>query len=592
MADTSIAPFEDTLSHEVWHTKFRDPGESKVEEMWWRVANGLAEIEDIKERDKYAKEYFRILSMFNTMAGRILSNTGTDAAGTTPFNCFILGPRLKDHFKNKGVDSMEGIMEMLKEQAITLKSEGGYGTNLSHLRPRGAFIKGIKSESCGPIAFADIWNTVSDTITQGSGMKKDGRAKAAIRKGAMLFVLSVWHPSIIEFIKAKTVKGRLDKFNISVGITDEFMECVDKDDDFDLIFPDTEHPKYNAEWFGDIEDWKRKGYPIVTYQTMKARELYDLIMQSTYTRNEPGVLFLTRANSLNNLWWCENIIGANPCGEQVGPDGLVCNLGSLNLVNYVNSDRSDWDYEALGRDIPLHIRMLDAVNSVGKAPLDIQTENIHNKRRIGQGILGFGSAMMLLKVRYGSPKCIELTEKFAKFWANTAYKADALLAKEKGTFPLYDKEKYLQSQYLKCLDQDTIDLIKKYGMRNSHVISVAPTGNCQTIDTEIRTLNGIMSIKDIFDLCSELKENPESLVEGTWFNLSKPLKIPTFEGNDVVERIYVNGKRDIKIITLEGKDQKLKSTPNHRYLIKIDEDWADWIEAKDLKPGMKIISVD
>lgn len=835
---SDITPFEDPLSHEVWFTKFRDPSETKVEQMWRRVAKGLASCETTQaDRDLYEEKYYEFLSKFNTMAGRILSNTGTDAAGTTPFNCFILGPRLKDHFKDKGVDSLEGIMEMVKEQAITLKSEGGYGTNLSHLRPRGAFIKGIKSESCGPISFADIWNTVADTITQGSGTKKDKRSKSSIRKGAMMLVLAIWHPSILEFITAKTVGGRLDKFNISVGMTDEFMEAVEKDTTFDLEFPNTEFEKYNAEWFGDITEWKSKGYPVVKYETVKARELYDTIVNSTYNRNEPGILFLTRANKRNNLWYCERIIGTNPCvtgdtlvytteglkrirslvgtnariivdgrfqdtvqvfarniiktgirpvyrlqtkegyyvratadhrimtsagwtrlqdirpgdkihilnsghrgngfgstgsiemgrvlgwtigdgtinhrvhkvilsffgaekreigplfqdhirvlqdgtipaivsipkrdevriqstkiypaleqqgvtavklrvpesvftgnkdmqkgflqslftadggfqgsqakggsirlasisqellegtqqlllnfgiastiyrarrpagyrklpnskrkpkaywcqeqhelvvtkrnmntfaseigflmpykqrllqsyisngkrgtysetylatvesitkhgneevydltepmthsfvangivvhncGEQCGPDGLVCDLGSLNLINYINSDRSDWDYEKLGQDIPVQIRMLDAVNTIGRAPLEIQRENMASKRRVGEGILGFGSAMMIMRVRYGSKKCLDLTEKFAKFWANTAYKASAILAKEKGAFPLYDKDKYLQSEYLKCLDSETIDLIKKHGMRNSHVLSIAPTGS-------------------------------------------------------------------------------------------------------------------
>ncbi len=480
MSDSSIAPFEDQLSHEVWFTKFRDPKETKVEDTWWRVANSLASSETTQEeREKYAKEYYRFLSSFNTVAGRILANAGTDAAGTTPFNCFILGPRLKEHFKHKGIDSLEGIMEMVKEQAITLKSEGGYGTNLSHLRPRGAFIKGIKTESCGPVAFANIWNTVSDTITQGAGVKKDKRSKGSIRKGAMLLCLEIWHPSIIEFIRAKQVKGVLDKFNISVGATDDFMEAVDKDLDFDLIFPNTEFEKYNAEWDGDIESWKKKGYPIVKYQTLKARALYEIIMESTYNRNEPGVLFLTRANKLNNLWYAigARCIGTNPCGEQIGPDGLVCDLGALNLVNYVNDERTDWDYKKLEQDIPIHIRMLDSVNTIGRAPLEIQMESMRNYRRVGEGIMGFGSSMLLLKARYGSKKCIELTEKLAKFWVNTAYKASAMLAKEKGSFPLFDKEKYIQSEFLKCLDPDTIELIKKHGIRNSNVLSIAPTGD-------------------------------------------------------------------------------------------------------------------
>jgi ribonucleoside-diphosphate reductase alpha chain len=468
--------FEDEFARETWGDKTQGPGEDTVAHSWDRIATALVAVETEEDRIRYYQEFLSILAKFNTLGGRIMSNIGINHTTASIFNCYVLNSRIFKHYKKKGIDSMEAIMECLTEQALTLKSEGGYGTNSSFMRPKGAYIAGVRSETPGAVVMLEMWDKQSDIITRGNGERTDERAKKNIRKGAQMVVHEVWHPDIEEFVVAKQTPGRLTKFNMSVGMSDKFMRAVQQDKDWDLIFPDTEHKMYNELWSGDIEAWINAGLPVKVYKTVSAVKLYETIMKSTYNRAEPGILFLDRMNKLNNLKYCERISATNPCGEQPLPDGGICLLGSMNLVNYVNADRTDWDYDTLKKDIAIHVRMLDNVNSIGKAPLDIQNWNIINKRRIGQGILGYGSALMLLKTKYGSKKALKLTESLCKTWANAAYSASAMLAKEKGAFPLYDS-RYLDSEFLKVLEPETIALIKKYGIRNSHILSIAPTGN-------------------------------------------------------------------------------------------------------------------
>jgi len=293
-----------------------------------------------------------------------------------------------------------------------------------------------------------------------------------------MVTMSIWHPSVEEFITAKQTPGRLTKFNMSVLITDAFMKAVENHAPWNLEFPVTDVEQYDAEWDGDLDKWKSKGYPTQVWKTYAdANELWDLIMTSTYNRNEPGVLFVDTINRLNPLHYCEHITATNPCGEQVLPIGAVCLLGSFNLTQYVDLEKGDWDYAKLSHDIPIAVRMLDNVNDITYVPLEIQRENLKGKRRIGLGYMGYGSALFMLKVRYGSERALQLTEDLAKFVINTEYKASALLAKEKGAFPLYDAEKYLKGAFVKSLEPDTIEFITKWGLRNSHLGSIQPTGN-------------------------------------------------------------------------------------------------------------------
>ena len=469
----SDTEFISDFSKEIWHQTYKYHTDSTVNDTHWRIAADLAS--DEVDKEKWAKEFYDALAGFKVMpGGRISSNAGTNLQGTTYINCFVSGP------DGPNQDSIEGIFKALTKAALTLKSEGGYGFCSDFIRPRGAFIYGVGVESPGAIEMLRLWDTMSGVITKGSGKKKSkNEGKNKIRKGAMMVTMSCWHPDVIEFITAKQVEGELTKFNMSVLCTDAFMTAVEKHLPWELIFPDTTFEHYKEEWDGNIATWQEKGYPVIAYKTFTdANDLWDLIMESTYNRNEPGVLFVDRMNHLNNLNYAEHISATNPCGEQILPIGGTCLLGSLNLTQFVNEKRTNWDYEKLAKYIPTFVRLLDNVNDRTLVPLPEQSWNLKNKRRIGIGYLGYGSSLYFMKIRYGSKRAISLTDKLARFVTNECYKASALLAKEKGSFPLYDEEKYLASNFIRqALDPETIDLIKAHGIRNSHLTSIQPTGN-------------------------------------------------------------------------------------------------------------------
>jgi len=822
--------FTNELSLEIYEHTYKY-GDETLETTQKRIADDIASNE--KDKELWSQKFLSILENFKFVpGGRIISNSGTNIKGTTYINCFVSG------FQGENQDSMEGIMSELKRQAMILKSEGGYGFCCDVMRPRGGFIAGIANESPGSVRMLDMWNTQSDVITAGSGKKSSNKeAKQKIRKGAQMVTMSCWNPSIEEFITAKQTPGRLDKFNMSVLITDDFMKAVIENKEWNLIFPDFDKDKetYDKLWDGDIKKWILNGYPIKTWKTYNnANDLWDIIMKSTYNRNEPGVLFVDTMNRLNNLSYCEYISATNPslrkgtkvltsdgifnidelenkkfkvktidgvwsdaecflsgknkklykitlsnnkeifatkehkwpvelkgggwgkittnnlkkgnilpfpknekigltndseylteeygfmlgwlygdgwihnsenrksygflfskdekylsekilnsvnslkkeksnlrdccdgtfdfstgsnelidkftniygiddngeipniiwksndsfiygfidgifsadgcvsdktnrviltnknkkvldsissilsfygiksyilksniknpsfpnhkkydkeyirydllmdwynannfgnifklshlnkqkklqniidrklnrkpnlldkisiksvvetelyedvwdirvyddthtfyisdcitgnCGEQILPTGGVCLLGNLNLTQFINDKRNDWDYDKLGEIIPIAIRFMDNVNDLTYVPLPEQKENLINKRRIGLGILGYGSALLMMKKRYGGDEALELTEKLMSFISNKAYQSSSLLAQEKGSFLLYDANKYLQSNFLKILSKETIDMIKKFGIRNSHLLSVQPTGN-------------------------------------------------------------------------------------------------------------------
>jgi len=459
------------LSEEIFKTTYQYKEES-IEGMWLRVAEKLSEAE--ADSGKYKKDFYSALENFKFVpGGRILSNAGTDYQSTSYINCFVSG------FRGEDQDSMEGIMAELRRQALILKSEGGYGFCCSVMRPRGAMIKGIGSSTPGSVAQLDMWDTQSRVITSGSGLENtEGKKKN--RKGAQMVTAYVWHPDILEFITAKQTEGRLTKFNMSVLLTDKFMEAVLADEDWQLIFPDIEadKPLYKKSWDGDIEGWQKLGGKIIVYKTIPARELYNLIMTSTYNRAEPGCLFIDTVNGMNNLKVIETINATNPCGEQPLPIGGACLLGSINATQFISDDRKDWNYDALEVHIPSIVRLLDNVIDVTFMPLPEQYTEIQNKRRIGIGVTGLGSALMILKVEYGSEESKLLVKKYFEFVTNQIYQASALLAKEKGPFPLWNYKNFLESDFwTQALTSETMDLIKLYGLRNSHLTSVQPTGN-------------------------------------------------------------------------------------------------------------------
>lgn len=459
------------LSQEIFESTYQFDGET-VTGMWQRVANELASIE--KEKDLWANRFYDTLSDFKFIpGGRILSNAGTGYRGTSYINCFVSG------FRGEDQDSMEGILAELRRQALILKSEGGYGFCASTLRPRGAVIQGIGGSTPGMVKFLDMWDTQSGVITAGSGVETmEGKKK--IRKGAQMVTAYCWHPDIEEFITAKQTPGRLTKFNMSVLVTDDFMNAVKNDDNWPLIFPDFVYDKefYKKNWNGDIHKWNTLGGKTRIYKIVRAKDLYDLMMKSAYNRAEPGILFIDTINNNNNLREIEHINATNPCGEQPLPVGGACLLGSINATQFINSAYTDWDYDKLKMHIPSIVRMLDNVVDLTFMPLPEQYEEIKNKRRIGIGVTGLGSALMMMKVEYGSPESLKLIENYFKFTTNIIYRSSSALAKEKTPFPLWNYSNFLQSEFSgRALDEETLWEIAENGLRNSHLISIQPTGN-------------------------------------------------------------------------------------------------------------------
>ena len=466
-------PFVQRLPQQVWMENYKWETDETVWDTFRRVAKYVASVE--KDKKYWEERYYELLSTFKyTPGGRILSNAGTNLKGTTFLNCFVSG------FRGKNQDSISSIYEELARQAKTLASEGGYGCNFDVLRPRGSFVAGIGVETSGTIQFMELWDISSSALTKGSGTSKKGtKGKNKIRKGALMGMLSLWHPAIEEFIVAKQQPGVLTKFNLTVLAPEDFIDAVKKHKPWKLRFPDTTFEKYNDEWDGDIYAWEEKNYPINIWKEYEdANELWDLIMTSTSKRNEPGIAFIDRVNELNNLSYCERINASNPCGEQFLPIKGSCNLGSINLTQYINEKKDGFDTAALKEDIPTIVRFQDSIIDLTNYPLEEQKVEALEKRRCGIGYMGYGSGLYLLKLPYGQDAALKPTEKLIKFITNQAYQASSDLAKEKGSFPLFDCEKYLKSKFVKqALTEATIEKIRQQGLRNSHLTTVAPTGN-------------------------------------------------------------------------------------------------------------------
>jgi len=735
MAIQEGTPFKQHLSQQVWMENYKWETDETVWDTFRRVARFVASVE--KDKKQWEEKYYKLLSEFKYIpGGRIISNAGTGLKKTTLINCYVSG------FRGERQDSVESIYQELGRQACILASEGGYGCNFDVLRPKGSFVNGIGVETSGVLHFMNIWDTSSDTLTKGSGRpKKDGKGKNKIRKGAMMGMLSSWHPAIEEFIIAKQQPGMLTKFNLTVLATDDFIDAVKKHTKWQLKFPDTTFEKYDLEWDGDIAKWEGKGYPInVWKEYVDANELWDLIIESTYKRNEPGIAFIDRVNELNNLYYAEKITASNPCvtgdtliettegrisikemaesfsktnktydvysvnmktgkleikptvtifktktvntiikitlsndtilkcteehkiynkrdrnkyavseikewfdntsqssqskfrkyipimfqrikasekylrvkvgtqrnyvrehrfisayyfgklisdeynvhhingdtfnnsysnleiiphgehskltnkghrdwsdrsnngrfknkrfkvkkvsisapeeiltrnnernvyfsnieilnetwdvydmtvldnhnyiangicisncGEQYLPIKGSCNLGAINLTQYISEKRGDFDFESLKEDMPTIVRFQDSIIDLTNYPLNEQLEEAKEKRRCGIGYMGYGSALYLLKQAYGNEATLKLTTKLIKFITNQIYQASSDLAEEKGSFPAFDCENYLKSKFVKqALTESTIEKIRQQGIRNSHLTTVAPTGN-------------------------------------------------------------------------------------------------------------------
>lgn len=415
------------ISDEIHAMKYRSKGETFKEAMT-RVADSLKDNEDHFINFRHILYNMRFLP-----AGRVQSAMGAPRR-VTPYNCFV---------SNTIQDSMEGISQSSAEAAKTMQLGGGIGYDFSTLRPRGALIRSLDSRSSGPVSFMGVFDAWCKTI-----------ASAGHRRGAQMGVLRVDHPDIEEFIRAKNNSTTLTQFNISVGVTDEFMSAVKADEDFDLRFD------------GRV------------YKTVRAKALWDDILRSTWDWAEPGILFIDRINKKNNLWYCEYIAATNPCGEQPLPPYGACLLGSFNLTQYVLMQEDGtrvFNYGLLTHDIPHVVRAMDNVVDRATYPLPQQEKEAKDKRRMGLGVTGVANAIEALGHPYGSQSFLDELEKIMTIIRDGCYSTSVALAVEKGPFPLFDG-KLLESDFAKTLPSSIRGDIRKYGLRNSHLLSVAPTG--------------------------------------------------------------------------------------------------------------------
>ncbi|WP_370402419.1 adenosylcobalamin-dependent ribonucleoside-diphosphate reductase [Sulfitobacter sp. JB4-11] len=431
--------FAAPIAEQIWDMKYRfkaPDGTAKdvtVEDTWRRIARDLAQVED--DPDVWEDKFYSALEGFKYLpAGRITAGAGT-ARKVTLFNCFVMGTV---------PDSMGGIFDMLKEAALTMQQGGGIGYDFSTIRPKGADVKGVSADASGPLSFMDVWDAMCRTIMS-----------AGSRRGAMMATMRCDHPDVEDFIAAKSDSARLRMFNMSVLITDPFMEAVKADGPWELVF-----------------DGK-------VYHTVQARDLWNRIMQATYDYAEPGVIFIDRINQANNLNYCETIAATNPCGEQPLPPYGACLLGSINLARLVSDPfeaNAKLDIDALNELVATAVRMMDNVVDVSKFPLEAQAREAQAKRRIGLGVTGLADALLMLGQRYGSDEAAAQTEEWLKAIARASYLASVDLAKEKGAFPLFDADAYLQSGNMQMMDDDVRDAIRTHGIRNALLTSIAPTG--------------------------------------------------------------------------------------------------------------------
>ncbi len=409
------------------------PIDVTVEDTWRRVTRALSAVES--DPGAWETRFYDALEDFKFLpAGRILAGAGTGRS-VTLFNCFVMGTI---------PDSLGGIFEGLKEAALTMQQGGGIGYDFSTLRPKGADVKGVAADASGPLSFMDVWDAMCRTIMS-----------AGSRRGAMMATMRCDHPDIEAFVTAKSDPARLRNFNVSVLVTDPFMEAVKSGDDWDLVF-----------------DGK-------TYRTLKARDLWEQIMRSTYDFAEPGVIFIDRINQMNNLAYVEDIAATNPCGEQPLPPYGACLLGSINLARLVEAPFENGAHlceTQLGDLVTTAIRMMDNTVDASRFPLEAQKAEAHAKRRIGLGVTGLADALAMVGLRYGSDEAARQTSDWLRALARTAYLASADLAAEKGAFPLFDSDAYLASGTMQKMDADVRGAIAEHGIRNALLTSIAPTG--------------------------------------------------------------------------------------------------------------------
>jgi len=452
------------ISIDVLQEKYLKGSDETQEDIFRRVAKALASVEKVENQQKFEKAFFENMQRGAIGAGRIMSSAGT-AINSTLINCFV--QPVGDSIQGVDGDGYPGIYEALRFAAETMRRGGGVGYDFSRIRPRGADVKGTSSMASGPCSYINVFDQSCSTVES-----------AGARRGAQMGVLRIDHPDIIEFITAKRTPGRWNNFNVSVGVSQKFMLAVQNDESWNLVHKaqPCQQKIVEGSYYNPTENhW--------VYQTVQAKSLWDTIMQSTYDFAEPGIIFLDNMNSDNNLRYCETIEACNPCAEQPLPKYGCCDLGPIILPKFVknpfglNGKPPEFDFYSFEQSVALQVRALDNVLDITFWPLNEQKEESDKKRRIGVGFTGLGNTLTMLKLKYNDELARDFAVKIAKSMRDCAYQASIDLAKERGSFPLFDAEKYLESgTFASRLPTRIKNSIIKHGIRNSHLLSVAPTG--------------------------------------------------------------------------------------------------------------------
>jgi ribonucleoside-diphosphate reductase alpha chain len=450
------------ISLDVLSEKYLKSGEVDAQTIYARVAKSLASVEDASIRSEIEQRFLDNFEAGAIGAGRIMSSAGT-AIKATLINCFV--QPVGDCIQDLDEDGYPGIYEALKQAAETMRRGGGVGYDFSRIRPKGAEVKGTASIASGPCSYINVFDQSCSTVES-----------AGARRGAQMGVLRIDHPDVLEFITAKRTPGRWNNFNVSVGVSDTFMKAVERDGDIELI-----HKAKPGELL-IASGATQRADGLWIYKILKAREIWDAVMQSAYDFAEPGILFLDNINRDNNLYYCERIDATNPCGEQPLPPYGCCDLGPIILPKFVVNPfgfggEPYFDFEKFTKVVKTQVRMLDNVLDVTYWPLKEQGLEAQSKRRIGVGFTGLGDALIMLKLPYNSAagrlKAAEISEQLR----DISYEASVELAQEKGAFPKLDIEHYLSGgNFASRLSEDLKDKIRKHGLRNSHLLSIAPTG--------------------------------------------------------------------------------------------------------------------
>jgi ribonucleoside-diphosphate reductase alpha chain len=450
-----------SISSDVLSEKYFKGSESSAEEIYQRVAGALASVEST-DHELWRERFLANLRLGAIGAGRIMSAAGTDLEATL-INCFV--QPVGDSIQGVDKDGYPGIYEALREAAETMRRGGGVGYDFSRIRPRGAAVRTTHSLASGPCSYMNVFDQSCGTVES-----------AGSRRGAQMGVLRIDHPDILEFVGAKRTPGRWNNFNVSVAVPDAFMRAVTDDLDWPLLHPAAAsesliaagaHQRADGQW---------------VYRSVKARELWDTVMRSAYDYAEPGILFIDRINADNNLRYCEHIAATNPCGEQPLPSYGCCDLGPVILSNFVHhpfgiSGTPSFDFAAFSQSVELQVRALDNVLDLTYWPLPEQRAEAHDKRRIGVGFTALGSTLLMLKLHYDSDAAREMAAQIARQMRDSAYRASISLAKEKGQFKRFDADGYLtEGTFASRLPSDIQQDIRRFGIRNSHLLSIAPTG--------------------------------------------------------------------------------------------------------------------